>query len=78
MRLDRWSVGPDCQLPSPLQCLIRGELLSKPIKKLAVQLQSNKGTFIIQLGTCHGFTKGKTSNLRLQGEDATTRRQGNK
>ena len=55
-----------------------GEHLYKPIKKLAVQLQSNKGTFIIQLGTCHGFTKGKTSNLRLRGEDATARRQENK
>lgn len=43
---------------------------SKPIRKLAVQLQRNKGTFIIQLGTCQGSQRKKTSNLVLQGEDA--------
>lgn len=43
---------------------------SKPIRELALQLQRNKGTFIIQLGTCQGSQKKKTSNLVLQGEDA--------
>lgn len=43
---------------------------SKPIRELAVQLQRNKGTFIIQLGTCQGSQRKKTSNLVLQGEDA--------
>lgn len=47
-----------------------GGASSKPIRKLAVQLQRNKGTFIIQLGTCQGSQRKKTSNLVLQGEDA--------
>lgn len=48
----------------------RGGASSGPIRKLAVQLQRNKGTFIIQLGTCQGSQREKTSNLVLQGEDA--------
>lgn len=48
----------------------RGGASSKPIRELALQLQRNKGTFIIQLGTCQGSQKKKTSNLVLQGEDA--------
>ena len=47
-----------------------GGASSKPIRELAVQLQRNKGTFIIQLGTCQGSQRKKTSNLVLQGEDA--------
>lgn len=42
----------------------------RPIEEPAVQLEHNKGTFIIQLGTCQGSQKKKTSNLVLQGEDA--------
>lgn len=50
--------------------MARGGAFSKPIRELAVQLQRNKGTFIIQLGTCQGSQRKKTSNLVLQGEDA--------
>lgn len=48
----------------------RGGACSEPIRELAVQLQRNKGTFIIQLGTCQASQRKKTSNLILQGEDA--------
>lgn len=47
-----------------------GGASSEPIRELAVQLQRNKGTFIIQLGTCQASQRKKTSNLVLQGEDA--------
>ncbi len=43
---------------------------SKPIRELAVQLHRNKGTFIIQLGSCRAAQRKKTSNLVLLGEDA--------
>ncbi len=51
-------------------CVCVGGGSSKPIRELAVQLHRNKGTFIIQLGSCRAAQRKKTSNLVLLGEDA--------
>lgn len=77
MLLDRW-MGRLGRIPPRLRQGLRhvsgekrgGGSSSEPIRELAVQLQRNKGTFIIQLGTCQASQRKKTSNLVLQGEDA--------
>ena len=50
----------------------------RPIEEPAVQLEHNKGTFIIQLGICHRATKGKKTkkNLEMQRERERERKGG--